>query len=134
MNDITSRIVAAEPLATGWGYEKVRQALSALSELYPQSTVDWEEGDEEWGRIISRGDVTAYVSAMRPIAFVLGDNELAANQALSQMSIVIIAARDFDDRFFSIDPSALSELAHRPLTKILSYGSVSVNEIWWATV
>jgi hypothetical protein len=134
MTDITSRIVAAESLATGWGREKVRQALSALAELYPEGTVDWEEGDEDWGRVVSGGGVIAFVSAIRPIAFVLAHDELAAQRALLQMSIVIVPARDFDDRSFIVDPSVLSELARRPLTKNVSYNRASVNDIWWATV
>jgi len=134
MTDITSKIVSAGSLAHGWTPEKVRHALSALAELYPEGTVDWEEGNEEWGRVISRGEVTAYVSARCPLAFVQADDEAEAQRVSSQLSILAIAVQDFDAPSINVDPSALSELTRRPLTKNVSYDRASVNEIWWATV
>ncbi len=63
MTDITSKMSAALSLARGWTRERVRHTLSALAELYPDGTGEWEEGDEDWGRVVSRGSATAYGSA-----------------------------------------------------------------------
>lgn len=108
--------------------------MSALAGLHPDGQVDWEEGDEEWGRVISRGKEVAYVSARRPLAFVQADDEAATQPAWSWLGIVVIAVRDFDSPSISVDPSALADLTRRPLTENVSYRKASVNEIWWATV
>jgi hypothetical protein len=134
MIDITQKIVEAASPAHDWTGEKVRHALSTLAGLYPEATIDWEEGDEDWGRVISRGAATAYVSARRPLAFVQADDETAAQRVSSQLGIAAITVHDFDAPSLSVDPTALSELTRRPLTKNVLYDRASVNEIWWATV
>jgi hypothetical protein len=134
MTDITSKIMEARSLSQGWTREKVRHALAALAELHPDGTVDWEERDEDWGRVISRGAAMAYVSARCPLAFVQADDETAAQRLSAQVDIVAITVQDFDVSSVSVDPSALSELTRRPLTENVLYDSASVNEIWWATV
>jgi hypothetical protein len=134
MTDITSKIVEASSRASLWTPEMVRHALSLLAELYPGSTVDWEEGDEEWGRVVSRGTAAAYVSARCPLAFVKADDETAAQRLSAQLGIVAVSVQDFDAHSVSVAPSALSELTRRPLTKNVSYEKASVNELWFATV
>ncbi|MGO9464937.1 MAG: hypothetical protein ACLQIB_10555 [Isosphaeraceae bacterium] len=134
MTDITSKMSAALSLARGWTRERVRHTLSALAELYPDGTVDWEEGDEDWGRVVSRGAATAYVSARCPVAFVEADDETAAQRVLTQLGLVAIVIQDFDAPTVSVDSSVLSQLTSRPLTKNVSYNRASVNELWWATV
>lgn len=134
MTDITSKVAGAVSSTHLWTREKVRHALSALVELYPEATVDWEEVDEDWGRVISRGEVTAYVNAICPLAFVQADDEATAQRVWPGLGIVAIAVPDFDAAALSVDPSVLSGLTRRPLTKNVSYDRASVNEIWWATV
>jgi hypothetical protein len=134
MTDITSKLVEAGALAHGWTREKVRDALSALARLYPDGTAEWEEGDEDWGRIISRGEAMAYVRAKCPLAFVRAEAEGAAQRVSSQVGLVAIAVQDFDTPSLSVDPSALSQLTRRTLTRNVSYDRASVNDIWWATV
>lgn len=134
MTNITSKIVEARSLTSHWSSEKVRHALSVLAELYPGSVVDWEEGDEEWGRVISQGSEMAYVNARCPLIFVKARDETAGQRLSAQLDTVTIPAQDFDTPSISVDPSVLSELTRRPLTKNVSYDRVSVNEIWFATV
>jgi hypothetical protein len=128
MIDITQKFVEAGSLDHEWTRENVRHALSTLAGLYPEATVDWEEGDEDWGRVISRGAATAYVSARRPLAFVQADDGTAAQRISSQLGIVAIAVQDFDAPSLSVDPTALSGLTRRPLTKNVLYNRASVNE------
>jgi hypothetical protein len=134
MIDITQKIIEAGSHAHGWTREKARHALSVLAVLYPEATVDWEEGDEDWGRVICRGVATAYVSARCPLVFVQADDGTAARQVSSHLGVIAIAAQDFDVPSFSVDPSALSDLARRPLTRNVRYDRATVNDIWWATV
>jgi hypothetical protein len=121
-------------LCGGWTHEKARHALSALAQLYAEGAVDWEAGDEEWGRVMSRGEATAYMSARCPLAFVRADDESAVRPVSSRLGIIAIAVQDFDAPSISVDPAALSHLTRRPLTGNVPYGRASVNEIWWATV
>ena len=132
--DITSKIDDARSPCSGWTHEKVRYALLALARLYPEGAVDWEEGDEEWGRVISRGEATAYMSARCPLAFVRADDEAAVGPVSSRLGIIAVAVQDFDDPSISVDPVALSNLTGRSLTENVSYGRASLNEIRWATV
>lgn len=135
MMDITRHILEARSLATGWGRKKVRRALKALAKRYPEAAVDWEEGDEEWGCIVSCNDAVAYVSARYPIALVKIDGETAPGGQPSLLpGVVVIGVRDFDDPCLSVDPSVLFELGQRPLSENVRYDRASVNDLWWATV
>jgi len=134
MIDITFEIGHARSLGHDWTSERVRHALSELAALYPGGTIDWEEGDENWGRVVCRGETTAYVSARCPLAFVQADDVAAVEQVSSRLGIIAIAVRDFDAPTINVEPLALYDLAERPLTKNIPYDKASVNEIWWATV
>jgi len=134
MTDITPQVTEAALRCQGWTFERVRAALSVLAEVYSGATVDWEEPDEDWGRVISDGEPAAYISARCPIAFVRADGEAAAQSVLTTLGVVVISARDFDAPSFRVDRHVLSRLSRRPLTENVSYERTSVNEIWWATV
>lgn len=134
MIDITSKIDDAMALRGGWTRERVHQALSLLVRLYPEGVVDWDEGDEQWGRIIARGEARAYVSARCPLAFVWDESEEVVQGVSSRLGIIVMSVRDFDAPSISVDPAALSRLTRKPLPGVVSYGRASVNDIWWATV
>lgn len=134
MIDLTLKINNAKLLSCSWTHDKVRQALSTLAGYFPGDMVDWEEGDEEWGRVISRGEATAYVSARLPLAFVRSDHETAAQQVSLRMEIITISVPDFDAPAVTVDLGAISDLSGRALTKNVSYDRASVNDIWWATI
>jgi len=134
MIDLTSKLDDVRSLGHDWTREQVRRALSALAALCPGGTVDWEEGDEEWGRVISRGEVAAYVSARRPLAFILSHDEAEVRQVSSRLGLVAIAADDFDAPSFRVAPSALAHLTQRALTEHVCYDKASVNDLWYATV
>jgi hypothetical protein len=134
MIDITPKINEAAALDRGWAEDEVRHALSDLASLFPEGIVDWEPGDEEWGRIVSRGEVTAYVSARLPIAFIRADDGGPARVIASRLGIVAISVPDFDATSIRVDPEVLSRLSQEPLTENVSHEAASVNDIWWATV
>lgn len=134
MIDITSQIENGISLGLDWTRDKVRLTLSVLAELYPESSVDWDVPDEEWGSVISCGAPKAYVSAKCPLAFVQTEDETMIQQISSRLGIIVIAMQDFDAPLISVDPSVLSKLAGRPLTDDVSYDQASVNDIWWATI
>ena len=134
MIDITSKINNALLLNHGWTNEKVRHSLLTLAELYPESMIDWEEGIEEWGRVVYCGKETAYVSARCPFAFIQAEDDEMCLRISSRLGLIGVVVRDFDEKSISVDHFVLSELTRRPLTKNVSYDRASVNEIWWATV
>ena len=137
MIDITSKLNDAMLLSPGWTHEKVRHALSTLAALYPESEIDWEEGDEEWGRVVCCGKEKAFVSVRFPFVFVQADDEALRRQISSQLGVIAVAVRDFDDPSISVDPTVLSNFTGSPgspLTENVSYEAASVNDIWWATV
>lgn len=134
MIDITPKINEAGALDRAWTHDEVRHALATLAGLFAEGLVDWEPGDEEWGRIVSIGKVTAYVSARLPIVIIRGDDSGPARAIASQLGIVAIAVPDFDAIAIRVDLEALSRLSPGPLSENVSYEAASVNDIWWATV
>ena len=134
MINITPKIIEAGALNREWTYDDVRYALSSLASQFAEGVFDWEEGDEEWGRVISLGEATAYVSARLPLAFIQADNSHPAQAVASRLGIIAIFVPDFDATAIRVDHEALSRLSQRPLTENVSYEAASVNEIWWSTV
>ena len=134
MIDITPKIRAVKLLAHVWTRERVCHALTELAGLYPGAAIDWEEGDEEWGRVVCGGKAVAIVSARCPFAFVEANEETLVQPISTRLGITVVTVPDFDARSITIDPPALSNFSEGPLTENVSCESVSVNDIWWATV
>jgi hypothetical protein len=134
MNDLTPVFVTASTICHEWSPETIRFVLSSLAKCFPQGTVDWEQGDESWGRVISGGKVVAYVSAYWPLAIVVPLCEKQAREACARIPIEFLVVPSFAEKAFSVDKEALETLYSRPLSGNIDYLQFSIDDLWWATV
>jgi hypothetical protein len=124
----------AKSKAASWTVVEVKLWLTSLANAWPDWQLDWEEGDENWIRVLSDGRVLGYVSAEMPIAF-FQDAYAAKVVGLARGGLPIVhAAEDFDLPAFSTTRREMEDIFGRALSTSLDYGRLSVNDLWWATV
>lgn len=114
-----------------WTNQHVRRALQKLVQQHPGSRIDWEPGDEEWGRVIdSSGAVLGLVCARIPVGAARHD---LSPRALSD-EVAWLRFESMDERSYEIDRELLKQVFGRDLSENVDYASLSLNELWWATV
>ncbi len=106
----------------------MRQALesAAGSDFW----IDWECGNEQWGRIIDARGVQALVCARVPLGFAQED----LDPARMTERVFWMKVCSMDQPLFEVDRRLLEEVFGRPLSDNVDYSRLSVNDLWWATV
>ena len=126
LDDIFRKAMQARP---GWTRHDVHELASTL--LRKGLHVDWEEGDENWCRILdAEGQTHALVCALVPLVFVRGD----MSPTPSVPEACCVAFQDEDAPEFSVDEALLAECFEKPMTNVVDFGRLSVQELWYATV
>lgn len=114
-----------------WTYEKVDQALHALAVQCPGSRVDWEPGDEEWGRVVDAdGNVVGLVCARIPVGIVRDDLPQSELPSL----VAWLRFKSMYDTSYHVSPEILEKVFGRRISQNIDYGTLSLNDLWWATV
>ncbi|XYH97997.1 hypothetical protein ACMHYB_61370 [Sorangium sp. So ce1128] len=117
--------------SANWTREKVREALRALVARSPGSWVDWEPGDEQWGRVLDAdNDVLGLVCARVPIGAARDDVPLAELPS----AVTWIQFRHMHDHRYRVAPELLEEVFGRKISRNVDYEDLSMNDLWWATV
>lgn len=112
-----------------WGHEDVQQALELLAGS--EFRVDWEPGDEQWGRVIdSGGSVRALVCARVPIGIAHEDVDEA--RLSKRVSWTLVTS--MREKLFGVDRGLLEQVFGRHLSDNIDYSRLSADELWWATV
>jgi hypothetical protein len=132
--DISSRIESAWNHSPDWNEMHVRKALEFISPFASGSVIDWDEGDEQWARVLKDNVTVAIIHAAWPLLIVHADLAQAARTFADTNNATVIVADNFDDHCFSVDRRLLERLLGRELTQNISYDSLSINDLWWATV
>jgi hypothetical protein len=124
--------ILQQMLRTGWSNGEAKELLKAIVGMTPGSRVDWEEGDEEWGRVLSREDkVLALVSAKFPLSFV---TTTVSGQMLFPASVTVLSVKDMAEPQLRATRELMEQVFERPLSDNLDYGNLSAEDIWWTTV
>lgn len=123
---------AALKKQNSWRTHELRSALSECKEQIPDAIIDWEECDENWGRVLQGGKVILLISALVPIAFVLSDLQATVQKHLRDCAIVPVES--FSQQDFSIDRTLLEQVVGRDVSANVNCGQLSIDDIWWATV
>lgn len=114
-----------------WTHERVDEALQALAVQSPGSRVDWEPGDEEWGRVVDTdGGVVGLVCARIPIGAARND----ISRAGLPKFLIWIGFGSTNEPEFQVAPEILEEVFGRQVSRSINYRSLSLNDLWWATV
>ncbi len=129
--DLTHVLVRASENAERWTATLVLSTLGSVREAIQGSEVDWEEGDEQWARLLVEQDVVALVSARVPLV-------LAADLAVSSASfpdfVVWCRTGDMSAMNYRVEKTVLEEIFERELTDNVDYEHLSIHDLWWATV
>jgi hypothetical protein len=115
----------------GWGERDTMNALKAIAAACAGSRVDWEEGSEEWGRVLSETDeVVALVWTRIPLGFAISS---LAKCPIGDLPIVL-RVDDLADENFRISRDLIEQVLARPVSDNLDYEKLSAQDLWWATV
>ena len=112
-----------------WRHDDVQQALELLAGS--EYRIDWEPGDEQWGRVFDSDDLTrALVCAPVPVGIALEGTDPARMSA--RLSWLTVSS--MTDRVFSADRAVLEQVFDRKLSTNISYTRMSINDLSWATI
>jgi hypothetical protein len=129
LRSILTKAIAARQL---WQSSQVLSALHTLATLIPGGRVDWEQGGEDWGRVIGRdGSVAALICARLPLGFISA-SEVDPASLPRQLTWIQVAS--MSEAAFSVDKQMLEHAFGRELSDNVDYNSLSAQDLWWATV
>ncbi|MFN7812692.1 MAG: hypothetical protein ACK5SI_08550 [Planctomycetia bacterium] len=115
-----------------WTRGSVRGVLAALQNCIPETHVDWEEGEENWARLLRCGNVVALCSALVPVIVVLSKYSDGVQHALSGCHLIMVDS--FSDDAFKIERTILEQIVGREMSRNVNYDKLSMDDLWWATV
>lgn len=120
---------AARASSCAWSHRDVRRALEILAGR--ERIIDWEAGDEEWGRLVDAGGkVQAIVCALTPVCFGLPEVDRRGLDA----GVACMTVASMSEPVFEVDRRLLEEIFGRPLSTNVDYSRLSIEDLWWATV
>ena len=120
------RVASARSRA--WTRDDVWRALKGLTST--GSKVDWEPGDEQWGRVLDGAGVVGLICARVPVGAVRND----VDPRLLSDPVTWIRFNSMNDHDFKVERELLEEIFGCALSENVNYSSLSLNDLWWATV
>jgi hypothetical protein len=129
MKDITAMLEAALTSQIKWSREAFLGQLNSLAASVEGASIDWEEGDENWGRVLVGSEVMAIVFRLHPLMIVrstLHDYDAPAG-------VVVLVVDDMSADVFSVDRNVAETLAGRAMSSDWDAGQFSIDALWWAT-
>jgi hypothetical protein len=134
MIDVTALFENAKKGAVSWDHKKVSELLRGLRDAIPSSRIDWEPGDEGWGRIIVGKEVALILNATYPVMIVANLFADDVKAAVDRFGVTCARVPNFEDRCLSADKAKLEALFFQPLPGAVDYTNLSAHDLWWATV
>jgi len=134
MTELTETLSVAASKSSEWSLEMARGVLSSIAKSVPGASVDWEQGDEAWGRVVAGREVVAFVHGTWPIVITSPFLEKSVRQVSTIGAAAVVVASSFSERAFCVDKAVLERLCSRPLSENVDYRELSINDLWWATV
>jgi hypothetical protein len=131
--DISSLVETASSNRYSWTGARVAETLARLNAQISGATVDWEENDEDWGRILSKdGNVGAYICIRLPLV-ILDDNAVRCGIA-TPPDVVRLEVPSMAAPILRADKHRLEVAFGRVLSPNVDYDAFSADDLWWATV
>lgn len=132
MNDLRAILAKAIAAKQFWHPSMVLAVLHTVKSFIPGAQVDWEQGDEEWGRIITPdGEVAALVCARLPFGFISAPE---VDPATLPIALTWVQVANMSEAAFTVDKRALEDAFERRLSDNIDYAALSAQDLWWATV
>jgi hypothetical protein len=117
-----------------WNLGESARVLEEILQCVDNAVIEWEKGDEEWGRIIRNKQVVALVCARFPLVIVLAGLKAALEKAISTPKVSLVSVESMSEKTYSVDKAVLEIFFGRTLSENVDYGKCSIDDLWWATV
>lgn len=134
IQDISEAFEIAHKYSNIWTSQTVRKAIQIIVASGVGLQDDWEEGDEEWGRVLQDNNVVAIVCARLPLVFLHSSLAQLTPSLTEDCVVSVVVVRDFDDVTYAVSKSLLERLFERSVSENVSCDAMSINDLWWATV
>ncbi len=132
MIELTAVFQQALSKRQSWTRTSFLKNLHEISQIIPQSIVDWDEGvPENWGRIMADDEVLSLVCRRCPIVII---KEKIAQSVGQLENIQTLIVESMSENLFMVDKEVIEELAGRRVPDNVDYGACSIDDLWWATV
>lgn len=131
--DITAKIQSTFSQTSLWSKEKFCSYLNLFATSTQGATKDWDEyAGENWGRVLVQKQPIVYLHRASPLVFV---QEKFQDVVAQYNDLQIITFFDPDEEIYSLNPTFFEKWSQgRSKTGGLKEDSLSVSDIWWATV
>jgi len=134
MKDITSVFRDALAHKSFYGEEKASLIMSALASAVPGSTLDWEEGNENWGLIFSDRGGKICICSIIPICFAENQVRQSIEKILNDYGVLCVYTDQMSIDGFKIDPDVINTIFNADLSDRFDCDNISLQDIWYATV
>jgi hypothetical protein len=116
---------------TEWSDKHAASLLQAIASRFRGGVVDWDEGSEEWGRVVLDGkDVVALVCRRLPLGIAKAAH--AHQMPVGQVTWIVVEL--MSEPKFRVGRLVLEQAFGRQLSDNVNYEQLSANDLWWATV
>jgi hypothetical protein len=132
VRDLSPFFLQASERAAAWSEGYVHGTLRLVSELVPDTRVDWEPGDEGMGCVLGVGEVVACVWADGPLVILVGRHASIAEE-LKDEGLVVAGVSDYEAAECSFDPSVTERVFPGMSWQGLGVDphSFSFNDLYW---
>lgn len=131
--DLTSIFRQASDSTMSWCPDSAGELLQKICGLLNESVIDWEKGDEDWGRILHQKRVVCLVCARIPLVIIVSDlKQLVEN--LIDSKCLLFYVNDMSEKTWSVDRRILERIFSKPISDNINYAKFSIDDLWWCTV
>lgn len=130
--DLTALLEEAAKKEAMWSSAHVAELAGAVAECHVGAHVDWEQGDEEWARVLGPKGIgpIALICKRIPVGFICRGPVPTEPEDFTWLSI----SSSFSEPVFRVNPTVLEQIFRRAISRNLDYQSLSIQDLWWATV
>jgi len=132
--DLSKAFQEAQGNVGNWSLPDVRALLDFIAVSRASSHIDWEPGDEEWGRVLEGNAVVAFVCAKVPLVVLHKSLIELVSSINKDGGPLVVVAESFGSESYSVDRQVLESLFGHCITVNISCDSLSITDLWWATV
>ena len=116
-----------------WSLDSAEGLLQKICGSLNESVIDWEKGDEEWGRVLQHKRVVSLVCARIPLVIVASDLKEVVEK-LVDANFLIFCVDDMAAKSWLVDKKLLERIFSKALTDNINYAELSIDDLWWCTV
>jgi hypothetical protein len=133
IRDITNEINSAFSCSLIWDRDKFFTYLNQITHSIQGGILDWDEyAGENWGRVLIQEEPIIYFYRHSPLVFV---QQRFRDVVVKYSDLHCIVFSNADEESYSLDANFFEQWSKgRSKTGGLKNNSLSVSDIWWATV